>query len=308
MQRAVFARELDRALIGFRARIGEEHLVEAAAIDQRLRQLQAGPVVERRARRQQQFCLRRQRFGDDRRRMAEAIDRPALDEIEIALAAVIPQERAFAADEHGRRARGDIHQGVKGMGGDVHVETPSGWMKKRAKTREGRTFPGAAFSKTLLISYSALSSDTARPIIVERATTESGAELGPGEDHGEAPYSRRARRCQADQNPRRCRADRIGPPARSSRSRSRRPAADAGSKRRPRRRCRGASAFERPFETVGPTSSMMTCCRVPTLRFSRRAEIFCCRAISAFQRSCFDLLGHGVGRARSTRRPRPARI
>ena len=31
---------------------------------------------------------------------------------------------------------------------------------------------------------------------------------------------------------------------------------------------------------------MMTCCRVPTLRFSRRAEIFCCRAISAFQRSC----------------------
>ncbi|MDP1582290.1 MAG: hypothetical protein Q8M18_02560, partial [Bradyrhizobium sp.] len=36
---------------------------------------------------------------------------------------------------------------------------------------------------------SALSSDTARPIIVERATTESGAGVGPGLDHGAGPYS-----------------------------------------------------------------------------------------------------------------------
>jgi hypothetical protein len=88
------------------------------------------------------------------------------------------------------------------MGGDVHVETPGRLDEKRDKTREGRTFQGAAFSKTLLISYSALSSDTARPIIVERATTESGAELGPGENHDVAIQPKDAW-CQACQKPRR---------------------------------------------------------------------------------------------------------
>ncbi len=49
---------------------------------------------------------------------------------------------------------------------------------------------------------------------------------------------------------------------------------------------------------------MMTCCRVPTLRFSLRAEIFCCRAISAFQRSCLTSSGTGSGQDRSTAAPR----
>ena len=69
--RAVFPRELDGALIGFRAGIGEENLIEAAVLDQRFRQLEAGTVVEGGARRQQQLGLRGKRFGDDRRRMAE---------------------------------------------------------------------------------------------------------------------------------------------------------------------------------------------------------------------------------------------
>jgi len=54
-QRAVFARQLDRAFIGFGAGIGKEDLIEAAAIDQRLGELEARRVVESRARRQQQF-------------------------------------------------------------------------------------------------------------------------------------------------------------------------------------------------------------------------------------------------------------
>src|SRR5258705_13861973 len=37
---AVFAREFDRAFVGFRAGIGEEHLVEATAIGQSLGELQ----------------------------------------------------------------------------------------------------------------------------------------------------------------------------------------------------------------------------------------------------------------------------
>ena len=56
----------------------------------------------------------------------------------------------------------------------------------------------------------------------------------------------------------------------------------------------GASPLLRPLATVGPTSSMITCWRVPTLRFSRRAEIFCCCAINAFQRSCFTSRGTGL--------------
>ncbi len=91
VQGAVFAREFDRAFVGFRARIGEEHLIEAAVIGQRLCELEAGAVVKSRTRRQQQFCLCRQRFGDLGRGVAKAIDRPTLDEVEIALAAVVPQ-------------------------------------------------------------------------------------------------------------------------------------------------------------------------------------------------------------------------
>src|SRR5258708_10296890 len=60
--------------------------------------------------------------------MAEAIDRPALHEIEIALAFVIPQIRAFAFDEDGLRARGDVHQRMIRLGSVGHVETPAvGW-------------------------------------------------------------------------------------------------------------------------------------------------------------------------------------
>src|SRR5689334_646544 len=55
----------------------------------------------------------------------------------------------------------------------------------------------------------------------------------------------------------------------------------------------GASAFDRPLATVGPTSSTITCWREPTLRLRRRAEILRCRAISAFQRSCFTSSGTG---------------
>src|SRR6202035_6110120 len=97
MKGSVFAGELDRALVGCRAGIGEEHLVEAAVINQSLCQLEARAVVEGRAWRQQQFCLCCERLCDDGRRVTDAVDRPTLDKIEIALAAIVPQERAFAA-------------------------------------------------------------------------------------------------------------------------------------------------------------------------------------------------------------------
>ncbi len=122
MQRAIFARQLDSALIGLRAGIGEEHLVEAALRDQRFGELQAGIVVIGRARGDQELGLRGERVGQDRRRMAEAIHGPALDEIEIALAGCIPKPGAFAPYEYGFGARGDVHQRVEGRGGVGHVE------------------------------------------------------------------------------------------------------------------------------------------------------------------------------------------
>jgi hypothetical protein len=140
VQRTEFARELDRALIGLGARVRKEHLVEAAVGDQRVGQFQAGLVEERGARRQQQLCLRRNRVGNDGRRMAEAIDGPALHEIEIALAAVVPQIGTFAPDEDGGRPCRDVHQRVIRMGGVGHVELLVGfWVRGQAETQEGRT-------------------------------------------------------------------------------------------------------------------------------------------------------------------------
>ena len=56
----------------------------------------------------------------------------------------------------------------------------------------------------------------------------------------------------------------------------------------------GASAIERPLATVGPRSSIITFCRVPTFRFKRRAEIFCCVCMNRCQRCSFTWSGTGA--------------
>jgi len=126
VQGAVFACELDRALIGFGAGIGEEHLIEATSVDERFRQHQARGIVIRGACGDQRLRLRRDRVRHARRRMAEAVHRPSLDEVEIAFARIIPQKGAFATHEHGPGARGDIHQRIERVGGVGHVELPCG--------------------------------------------------------------------------------------------------------------------------------------------------------------------------------------
>src|SRR5262249_13779600 len=52
--------------------------------------------------------------------MAEAVDRPALHEIKIPLAIVVPQPGAFAFDENRWRPGGNFHECVRGISVDVH--------------------------------------------------------------------------------------------------------------------------------------------------------------------------------------------
>ncbi len=113
---APFACQLDGALIGLGAAAGEEHPVKAGVRHQPLRQSRRGHVEKGRARVDQLCRLFGQGLLDLRRAMAEAIHRPALHEIQIALAAMVRQPGALAAHEKQIRALGDPHQGISGGG------------------------------------------------------------------------------------------------------------------------------------------------------------------------------------------------
>ncbi len=117
---APFARKLDRTFIGFGAAIGEEHFLETAVPDDLLREAHGRLVVESRARRDQLAGLLHQRIRYDSRAVAQAIHRPALHEIEVALAFVIPKPGALAADENERRPGRDVHQRLRGKISEFH--------------------------------------------------------------------------------------------------------------------------------------------------------------------------------------------
>src|SRR5579864_3348438 len=138
VQGAVFPRELDRAFVSLRAGVSEEHVVEATQVGERLCQLQAGVVVIGRARRDQALGLRRNCLCQYRRRVAEAVHGPALNEIQITLSRVVPEIRTLAAHEGDRRAGGDLHQRVEGKRGVSHVEFSlqfcgTGWDGPKSK-------------------------------------------------------------------------------------------------------------------------------------------------------------------------------
>src|SRR5690242_18587885 len=149
MQGAIFARELDRAFIGFSAGTGEEHLVKAALIDKRLRELEASGVVVRGARRNQEFCLRRKGLRQAGRRVTETVHRPALDEIEIALARIVPEVGAFASDEHGLGTRGEVHQGVEWMGSLEHGGLLWGLRERQVENARRPRFLGRGLLENL---------------------------------------------------------------------------------------------------------------------------------------------------------------
>ena len=94
MFRAPLARQLDGALVGLGAAVGKEHLMQPAMPRQQIRQPDHLIVVEGGAAVDQSLRLARQRLDDRSRRVAQAVHRPALDEIEIAAAFAVGQPRA----------------------------------------------------------------------------------------------------------------------------------------------------------------------------------------------------------------------
>src|SRR5262249_41106541 len=109
MASAPLARQLDRALVRLRAAIAEKHLVEPRRLGEQGREAPHGPVVIRGTAVDQPLALRHERVQHDARAMAETVDGPALDEVEIALAILIPEPRPGPFDHHGRRPVGDLH-------------------------------------------------------------------------------------------------------------------------------------------------------------------------------------------------------
>ena len=84
VQRAPFPGELDRALIRLRPAIGQEDVIQPAMRRDQVRQPDHLVVVEGRAAIDQLARLGRQRVQDRPRRVAKAVHRPALDEVEVA--------------------------------------------------------------------------------------------------------------------------------------------------------------------------------------------------------------------------------
>src|SRR5262249_48161014 len=90
MQSAVFTCELDPTLVGLGSAVREKDLIQPAQLGQFRRKLNGNVVVVGRTRCDQLARLSAYRLDDSRRRMAEAVDRPALHKVEISFPIVVP--------------------------------------------------------------------------------------------------------------------------------------------------------------------------------------------------------------------------
>src|SRR5262249_31659978 len=134
------ARELDRALVGFRAAVAEEDALKSRVRGQQFGQTERRLVVEGRARCDQRSRLGGERLAHDLRTVAETVHGPALHEVEIRLAVVIGEPGAPAAHEDVRGTIGDVHQRPERELGDrrgAHSATLYGCSWRTSTRRSG---------------------------------------------------------------------------------------------------------------------------------------------------------------------------
>ena len=106
---AVLARQLHRALVRLDAAVREEDPVEDRVLDQQVGQLELRHGVELVRRVDQLRRLLGQRVHDHRRAVAQRVDGPAADHVQVRLPLLVPDPAALAAHQHDRRPLGDRH-------------------------------------------------------------------------------------------------------------------------------------------------------------------------------------------------------
>jgi hypothetical protein len=107
---APLAGQLDGALVRLRPRVREEGALEIGVLGEEARQLQRRLVEEGGAGVDEGPRLRGEGVHHRGRTVPEAIDGPALDEVEIALARMVGEPGPAALDEHDLGPLGDLHQ------------------------------------------------------------------------------------------------------------------------------------------------------------------------------------------------------
>ena len=167
---APLARQLDGTLVGLRPRVSEEGPPEVGVLGEQARQLQRRLVVEGGTRRDERPGLRGERVHHRGRTMAQAIDRPALDEVEVALADMVGQPGPAALHEDDLRPLGDLHQMF-----ELHhapfrrVRRASAAVSRRASARAARS---------LAVARNTVSSPARAPTASGRLASSSARATG----------------------------------------------------------------------------------------------------------------------------------
>ena len=112
VQSTPFTREFYRALICFRATIGKKYPIEPGCGRDHLRKARRRFVVKRRAAVDEGARLLVQGIDNFLWRMAQTVNRPSLNEIEITAALAIGQPGALTGNKHQFRPAGYLHQCV----------------------------------------------------------------------------------------------------------------------------------------------------------------------------------------------------
>ncbi len=128
MQATPFSCQLDGTLIGLATTIGKKHAIETRSTRNALGQIN-GRLVIKGGRGVDQFSgLLLQGFHQWRRAMAQAVHRPALKKIKIALARMVFKPRALPFGENKVRTGSNFHQRIHA--GTIKFHRASRKMKK----------------------------------------------------------------------------------------------------------------------------------------------------------------------------------